>query len=491
MNYARLAAALARALQRDVSVAEAPGVLAQLTAAQLDALDPVLRYGFWDEELGRPIRGLAPLSLLEGSTEDRQAYLFTASCNPNGFLREQALQAMRHTRGRIAVCAALIRCNDWVGQVRSQAISLLADTLAEVPEVIWECLDLFLSLKQRQRVREQTWTKLVDPLLASPEHAEARWHAAQNGSSGSRLLAYELIAQHDSHRTADACLQAVCDPNPCIARWAISQVSARARPDAYLKVLEAGMTHPHASVRTASLREYARRESSEVQHIAMRGLFDTSSSYPNASAYLLRTSFQVDPLEIWRKAIDEGPELRTAVAIMAMAEHAEACDFDRLLPFARDRRVRQRMLALRGLARTKHADLPNLFAAALQDHSPKVLRQTVAILRTDPSLLSEPPLSEAYLRSDSSAVRAQLIKATHVLGKWTCIALLLEWLADADEATEPHIVAAIHRWLQRETRSFSPLSEVDRQRILSSMAAARQHELASALTRLSHALGVS
>jgi hypothetical protein len=100
---------------------EAPGKLHSLDFLMLLSLDQALRPGHWvpfESSSGNP--GPLPTPITEISTEIT-AYLFTAACNRNGFIRQRALNAFDHFPDRLAVAAALIRCDGWVPPVQQAA----------------------------------------------------------------------------------------------------------------------------------------------------------------------------------------------------------------------------------------------------------------------------------------------------------------------------------------------------------------------------------
>lgn len=104
---------LAKAISRTAGIETLPEdateALLELDPSQYAAVDRAIRYGDRDMELGCVARGPMALALVSEDQASAQAYLFTASCNANGFIREQALLSFRRYSGRIALAAALIR----------------------------------------------------------------------------------------------------------------------------------------------------------------------------------------------------------------------------------------------------------------------------------------------------------------------------------------------------------------------------------------------
>ena len=139
-----LAKGIARVVSDEaIDASSAVARLQGLPPVRFLQLDQVLRHGWWDlSEAPDEPRDL-PLAAIDARRPDADAYLFVASAHPNGFVREQAISAFRHYPGRLAMAAALIRCDDWVGKVRSAASERLVHLIGESSGI--EMIELLLT----------------------------------------------------------------------------------------------------------------------------------------------------------------------------------------------------------------------------------------------------------------------------------------------------------------------------------------------------------
>ena len=125
---------------------------------------------------GYPGRKREPsvLKVALGDPEHADVFLFYKSCSNNGFLREEALRALRGHHGRLVCAAALIRVEDWVPQVADISLRLLQD-LAAIDTAVhfFEFLDLIAALRSRLRFKPH-WAATTRTNVAAAEMARCQ-----------------------------------------------------------------------------------------------------------------------------------------------------------------------------------------------------------------------------------------------------------------------------------------------------------------------------
>jgi hypothetical protein len=114
---ARLAYGLTGVLSREISEEEAPSLLDALTGEQLLALDLALRRRQWSGSSLDPRSSANSAPELWQDDDAATRFLFVATCDGIGFIREEALRQLRVYPGHLALSAALIRSTDWVPEV--------------------------------------------------------------------------------------------------------------------------------------------------------------------------------------------------------------------------------------------------------------------------------------------------------------------------------------------------------------------------------------
>jgi hypothetical protein len=444
---------LAQVMGREtLSVEEAVTLLPTLDTAILLSFDRAMRRGWHSYYAEYASRGRAPnLTLLSNPTEGA-AFLFTAACQGNGFIRERAILAFEHYPGRLALVAALIRCDDWAPPVQRAAVTLLV-RLAEthIGELLFEQLPLLLRLQRKQRVAEELWARHVEPVLRSPRFRNSRWHSTKSPDAAARTFAYRLILQADPDRSGEVFSNACADLHPQVALWGIGSVGQVLDPGRVEQLIRRAIRHRNSALRGAALRYYASLGTEKLREELGESIFDSSRGPRDAAAYLLESLFQLSARERWRQVIDAGLSKRLLVAVTAPSYIAESGDVERLEPFLGDPAARIRAAALRGLVRAKAFRCDKYLVRALGDQSALVVRHAMSLLSREGQLVEPAELEQAYARAQSEPIRRQLVRGARLLEKWEAIRFLLPLLSTSDA---PVAHEEVNRWIQSANRRF-------------------------------------
>lgn len=184
-----LIVALQRTLHCEYSAGQVPDALREMPGHRLPALEDAISRQYWHADLP----GFAWPVGAQPDEAAIDAQLFCAGCHRDGRVRERALRLMRDRPGSLTVALTLIRCDDWVPQVRVCAEEALQQIVAADPAALFAHLGLLFVLRERQRIRSGVWRTLIEPALLSPAHSAARWEALDHGGSRQRMFVCDLI----------------------------------------------------------------------------------------------------------------------------------------------------------------------------------------------------------------------------------------------------------------------------------------------------------
>lgn len=444
-----------------------------LPVTQLLLLDEGLRRAarFLDATSSRQRFVVSPSESLPGESS---AYLFTASCNSNGYVREAALTAFGNHPDRLAFAAALIRCDDWVPQVQRAASGSLSRLLeSDSASLIFELLPLLVRLRQRKRISEEIWPQRVEPMLRSPGLRVSRWNSTKSPDSETRAYAYQLVLEADSERAQEALFQASADRHPKISIWALNLAVTLVVSDVQTLIRRA-LRHSDSEVRAQALRLFAQFGTADLHKVVEGCLFDNSRGPRDAAVFLLQRHFKESALKHWRESIDAAASPHRHIAVAALSYAAESEDVSRFTPFLRDPSARVRAVALRGLVRADAAHGEQYLVAALKDDSALVVRYALNLTSKNSQLFALKDLREAFESASSEATRRQLSFGSRSLGKWDSLEFLL-WLTTVHRWEISSV--GLDRWLVAANRRFTSLDENTRVRLLSQL-----HEVAGRIT---------
>jgi HEAT repeat protein len=480
-----LAKALAQVTKTEIAPENAVRSLELLEFSKLLCLDQALRRGGRWLSVHEPSSRRRPIlvPVMEQSA-DVNAYLFTAACHGNGFIREGALSALEQYPDRLAVAVALIRCDDWVPAVQEAAVGLLIRLLDSAAAAVFDHLQLLLRLKQRKRFGEHIWPEQIEPALRRPTFRELRWKSTSSPDTETRAFAFRLVLIADPDRAVELIEKACTDGHPKVALWGLSTAGVVLAPPSSESLLRRALGHRSAAVRTYVLRIYEELGAPDLHELLERALFDSSRGPRDAAAYLLDQRFGESARQHWRAAIDSRDEGKAPIAVNALAYAAEEDDIERLTPFLRHPVARVRAYALRGLIRAKAQRSEDFLSDAIRDMSGLVVRVALKLLSKEGALLDLNTIAQAYASASSEAVRRQLLHCSRVLGKWDTLAFLLPLMLTGDA---PFAAAEIDRWLLSSNRRFTRVDPLMRVKLVADV---RKLQEAAPSPRWAQLLGI-
>jgi hypothetical protein len=449
----RLVDGFRRALGENLSHDQAIQRLPSLSGPQLLALDLALRTRQWtDDHLPKPRK--AALTETRGIRAVSAAYLFVAACDASGFVRERALEVSRHYPSRLAVSAALIRCDDWVPEVRSAAIRLLDDLIvAQSPAILAEHLDLLVRLRSRQRFGEAPWTSAIVRLLSSGDNRAQLWRWVREGSWDVRKFALDLIASGGPEARSEAIRQATHDRDFRVALWGLAQARADCEPFDD-ELLRDAARHPAAPVRAVVMRLALNVESTQALSIVNKGLLDLARGPRAAAAYALEHRFAQSPLDVWRAALLREKGRERLAALFGLCDRGAPEDVPLIAADAEHHIARVRAAVLEGLWRARARDLGPRLELALRDPAGLVVRRALDVYARSSEILDSGVL-ERVLSSDGASTTKSLIRGVRLLDRWEGLRLLLQVANSTDSERRSIALGEIRQWLNGVNRRFT------------------------------------
>jgi hypothetical protein len=461
--------ALRRATPRALEVHgfDAPATLRALRGHELLKVYGVLRSESFRRQ---PLAASARTPRAAQASDDEKladVFLFVASCNPNGFVRERAVTEFARHPCALAFAAGLIRANDWVPQVMSAASSLVNSVVHQLsPDDVVRYLDLATRLNDDRRLSHGLWQTTLEPKLRAPESRDALWMAARDlkNSSGMRRSAFDLLVPCDAAEIANVVECAIADPDSRMGLWALDQVEALDSADQRARLLKAAFRADHSSVRCDALRMYVRLKPADLAATLRAALFDRSRGVRSVAAFQLEHAVGEGALPIWRVAANHSGSQEADVAVFALCENGERQDLEHFAARFSEWPAAIRAAILRGLWRVESPMLEPSLEAALHDRSKVVMRQLTRIYCRAMVAVNVTALDAALARAELRMV-PNLLAVSSALGKWEELEFLLRH-AVADEDRRAGCAADyVDRWIRTEHRRFTVPSTSQMQQV--------------------------
>lgn len=359
----------------------------------------------------------------------------------DGFKREIAVQSCDPTR-RAQAALLLVRCTDWVTEVKIAAEQRLGD----IPKhLLLELLALAEHLV-RTRYRSEAIASLLDSQLGV---AELRHAVGSADPAVSRIAWRRLVASPEA--TRDELRTAALNDDVMVRAHAATILLAPGSPDrewASLELLQDPVGWLAARALSTRIDLYGDRAVEE-------GLLAASPTVRARALDWSRTR-PFDARAVYRTQLDRLPE--DSVAITGLANIADAGDIEVFRAGLRHSRSSVRAACLRAIARVEPGPGQEYaLETLLRREGGRVSRVAAAILR-DQTLSDRQASAIEHLVADSSLDARLRWRALSTLrrNRWRYLAALLRWLQHADDGERTALRYEVDVWIAGATRLGAP-----------------------------------
>lgn len=353
-------------------------------------------------------------------------------CHRDGRIREAALEQVAGDPGLLPLL--VVRCGDWVGQVRERARELLAEALDMDTAVALAPLILLSGRRGRgafaidllDEVLRRASREQLAPLLTRADRAVRR-HAYRLAVEEGLLSPAELARA--AARDPDTVVQILC---------ADAALAAVVKTGDYDEVLEPllGARNPRArATGVTALRAAGRAERAE-------GFLGDRSGVVRACARYVVRQGGGDPLALYRAWCREAEPVPGAV--IGLAECGERRDAALLWPLVSHPAAAVRARALGGLRTLDVVDVPRLLPL-LDDPAPGVVREATLALLPSADLVPDEWLTERLV-DGPRAMRVAAFRLLDARGGIVRLRAAVTVLDDPDERVRAWGAQVVQRW---------------------------------------------
>lgn len=458
--------------------AEEAGSFLQTLPAQT-LLDIDERVRSWASPVHRdwPADMVAQLTCRDLDPRLRHSLLFLAASHHDGHVREAAVRALGDHPGYLTLAAALIRCTDWVEQVRRTAESvterLLNSTQGSVVVALWP---LVLRLQTRERMSQSWFAARVEAWMLRPPSPWFR-QLLDSRHAATRAWAFQRGLEHRIEPGIDLLATAMRDPDPRISLHALRFASRNGDPRTH-GLATLGLDAAHPTIRRTSLHLLSELDGGLSRDQLHRRVGDRAAGVRSLAAYLLRERYAEDAAAIWRAALDSAADRAPLGVLSALAEHAQPQDTDRFRRWLADRSSMVRAAALRGLLKAGCAPDDRELAGLLVQGGNRVRWVLHRHVGAGGIALDAPRIARLVADpSLSQQARDEVRDLMFALGHWSSLTQLLHFSDGGEDVLIAWWRDAISTWV-RSADAYAPLGAQTGAKLLLALDA-RRDELSS------------
>ncbi len=410
----------------------------------------------------------------DAPVEVQAVALFLAGSDGNGHTREAALRKMRSVPGHLTLSCALLRCNDWVDEVRFVAQEVVMTLLGKCSvQHVLAAWPIAVRLRDAQRVQRDWLEGTLFAWLSSPSAQVVLEGLLGHTDARTRLAAYAIALEiHPDQAKLRA--RALLDSDPHVSHLALDHLLKHGEPAQVEAQCVLALSAPSSRVRGAALRALVEREAPGLDAYIDAAVFDGSRSVRRLAAWLLQQRQATPAIQLWRDELKHRTRGRWREALEALGDHAEAGDVHELRTLLPQVSARHQRNCLRGWLRADGGASLAFLRVALEAPG-RTVNQLLAGATALWAIELDPARLLAFCHDGPSPVaQSGLLGQLPMLPLWQHLDLLLDAVPQRPEERAWHL-QLVENWL-RVSRRYSPLG------------AARRQALVSRLEEGSHAL---
>ena len=394
------------------------------------------------------------------ASECRSVTIF-ASFNPNGYIRERAVQMMKGFYGTLPF--VILRQNDWVSQVRVAASEVVDYRLANLSEgELISALPFTDKLSRSERLQDSeiyvnriylTLTSLENELIAGLSSKNIR----------TRRICTKMLFNTLNPRYDLAFDRLVDESDPFLRSKIFRQLlESNQNMDA---IVDRFLMDKFLQNRLLAFQYICEHNQETALHIAQNLLIDKNATVRESARYYLKNNrVDIDFRAFYKSHFKD----RTVSAILGLGETGipeDAKEIEDYLSVSQISIVRAAMTAVMRLASTKYVELITEFLA--DNRVGIVTTAKNLIIKT--ALIDYSRITEIFYATPYKITKQKCFSILLTTRKWPRLILILDVLESGESEIAESATVALQRWVGNYNRSFVTPNEAQIKQIRESI----------------------
>lgn len=400
-----------------------------------------------------------PKALLSSGLSKEFENLFLCLCTfaPNGRFRERALLAVESIDDGTALPFILIRLNDWVVQVRSQAIRILNTKLvADRFPMFVHYYGLVEKARRSERAENAVICDRIDQLLRDHPAVDYQYLVTARVDTRTRNQLLLRFAIEDENRIEvfDQIYRTATEPfiKLQVLRKLLTRVD-HATLEYYVSLLKVKSS---LKCKILLFERVASFDFDTVKTVLHEALFSRSVSIRRIARELFQKHRAISFAELYSKSLSN--DLLTEISITGLGEVGSAGEATLLLPYLESSNPNVRKLALQAIAKLSITVVENQLIRFLADDNVSVSNTARTILIKSDIQVDLDAIEETYLRSTEDYLRLNCLVVLTSGNKWDAVYYLLKYKGVSGVVSE-FCERGLVDWNREYNRSFTAPSK--------------------------------
>lgn len=393
------------------------------------------------------------------SDDEKRAILAFASFHPNGYIREQAIQAL--TKYNNVLSFVLLRCNDWVYQVRQSALNSLPQILAYTSgEKIVHALPLMEKLRRSGRCEYDIILPMVLNVFQANDQLIKQGLFSKDVRA--RKFCMSILNKLDKIDNDYLLGYIQCESDPFLRKM-VFQVLLKTNADivGITEFSKRFLKDKYPPNRILALQYLYDSHTNDVFDIAMQMLMDKNSQVRALSRSIVSQSrAEVDIHQIYLDFLC----IQTSISIYGLGEVGDCKDCTLIETFLTNTSVAIVRAAMTALMRLNAEKYVAYITDMLAINQPGIVKTATLLLKKNRGY-DFGKVSEILNRSSNENTKIKCATLLFLSGKWKSLIYTLMLIGSDCEKLDVLCQTQINKWIFSYNRSYAVLSEIDRQTI--------------------------
>jgi hypothetical protein len=411
--------------------------------------------------------------ITEAST--RTSVVGLLSFHRNGYVRHEAVRLLAQSHDASELPYVLIRQNDWVEPIRSDARRAVEARLDEghLSDFVTN-LSLVIHLLAFQRQDNADVVRRVIGMLVQRKHDKLLAQAIHSPDPTVRRSVVRLALDAEGEHRRWVVEHAMASTDSIIRLWGSRHVRPCFSGKALEGILKSLRRDRFMPVRREALIVEADTSRDSGRGVWRQALLDRNVSIRELARFHLGKLDEVDWPEVYRRALIEHPQ--SLAALGGLGETGDRSDLITIRGWLDSPLPSRRRAAVRAFAKVGgESALPDLLKY-IQDESPAVIREVRKHLEISPSSLDGERLYRVAMEDHRGHVRETALRLINAMGKWGSLPWLVRASVQPDRSTGELAQRLVEAWFTPGAcnRVFTTPARHERQAIIEALDDSRQ-----------------
>ncbi|UKS23914.1 hypothetical protein LOZ80_19930 [Paenibacillus sp. HWE-109] len=379
--------------------------------------------------------------------------VYLCSLHPNGYIREKAVEELSQIRDGQELPYLLIRLNDWVETVRTQArMAVNERIISEYASEFINNLPLVIRLRTRNRVSHHHIVESVFGLLNLEESFPAVMNGLESSTFITKRMCYQIALGYQNSQQLLVLNKALKQSEPIIRLMACRVIcdSKLLFPSYFNRLIN----DRYAPIRRITLTTLAEKNHIDAIPELQNSLVDPHISVREVSRFYLNSATEIDFANHYLDYLWGENTKSLATALIALGEVGGPEHVEILAEYASHVDIKIKRAGLRGLSLLNCEQFLELFYIALQSDNNGLTVEGYRGLRKKAHLIDSNRLLNILLKSPEIHVAKYVVRLFAIINKWDQLRCLLSALQMMNEDNiRVEIIAQLRKWISSFNRS--------------------------------------